>query len=168
MIVQLSTAEVQMCALVAVQRWAMKFDSEDRPNYAQGKAAGKLEHDLLADVRSLVAEWACAKHYNVTWNFPLWPNELHPARKKLPDIGFSGEVRTIRTSSGIPFWEKDRDKMICGARIVDERTFREVEIFKRFSAELYFLDEYADPSINGWRMPIEHLTLSPTETTHHV
>ena len=42
MIVELSKEEVRVCTMLATERWLMKFGSVDRPNYAQGKANGRL------------------------------------------------------------------------------------------------------------------------------
>lgn len=135
----------------------MKFGSEDRPNYADGKANGKLEHEVVANIRTVVAEWAVAKHFNLTWSFPVYPNELHPSRKNLPDVGYNGEVRTIRTQSAIAFWKKDADKVIYGTRVLDQEYFMKVELFNPFSANDNMIDRYADASIGGFRKPISEL-----------
>lgn len=155
MIVNLSKDEVQFCTQVATQRWLVKFGSTDRPNYAEGKINGKLEHELIASVRTLVAEWAVAKHFNLTWTFPVYPNELHNSRSHLPDVGVNGEVRTIRTQNGIPYWKKDTYKVIYGAKVLDSEYFNQVKLFKPFNARESMLDNYRDESIDGWRMPIE-------------
>lgn len=154
MIIILSKDEVQFCTQAAVQRWFMKFGSTDRPNYAEGKINGKLEHELLASIRTLVAEWAVAKHFNLTWTFPVYPNELHSGRSKLPDVGVNGEVRTIRTQSGIPYWSKDANKIIYGAKVIDQEYFQKVKLFCPFNANESMKDEFKDESIQGWRMPI--------------
>lgn len=158
MVVCLSKDEVQFCAQAAVQRWLIKFGSTDRPNYADGKQAGKLQHELVASIRTMVAEWAVARHFNITWTFPVYPNEYHPQRSKLPDVGVDGEVRTIRTQDAIPYWRKDSGKIIYGTRVLDEDYFNRVELFNPFHADRFMIDRYRDDSIGGWRMPIEYLT----------
>jgi hypothetical protein len=122
-----------------------------------------LEHELVASIRTLVAEWAVAKHYNLTWTFPVYPNDLHGKRSALPDVGFNGEVRTIRTQSGIPFWTKDAHRVIYGAKVLDSEYFQEVKLFTPFNASEAMVDEYRDESIQGWRMPI-HLIDSACTT----
>jgi hypothetical protein len=159
MIVILSKDEIQFCTQAAIQRWLIKFGSTDRPNYAEGKINGKLEHELIASIRTLVAEWAVAKHFNLTWTFPVYPNELHGKRSHLPDVGVNGEVRTIRTQSGIPYWSKDSYKVIYGAKVLDSEYFKEVKLFAPFNARESMKDEYRDESIQGWRMPIHLIDL---------
>ena len=160
-IVRLSKDEVGNCLVQSQQRFLMKWGSVDRLNYTNGKAKGLLEHDLLNALRAAIGEWAVAKHFNLTWNYSTYPNDFHHRRKSLPDVGVNGEVRTIRTQTGIPFWEKDKGKVIYGARVLDEVFFSEVELFQPFFADDFMLAEYADPAIGGWRVPISKL--SPTQ-----
>jgi len=155
MIVELNKDEVRVCTQLAVERWLTKFDSIDRPNYAEGKAAGRLEHELLANVRANVSEWAAAKAYNTTWSVPWYPNELHPQRKHLSDVGDLGEVRTVRTRAAIPFWLKDIDKLIIGTKILDEDYYTSVEVYGSISPSHFMNEKYRDESINGWRVPVE-------------
>ena len=108
-----------MCTHPAIERWMEKKGSVDKPNYAKGKANGVLEHELLANVRANICEWAVAKHYNLSWNYPLYPNDIHKDRKDLPDVGIDGEVRSIRTQTSIPFWSKDINKRIYGTKVLD-------------------------------------------------
>lgn len=156
MIITLSKDEVRVCAMLGVERWLAKFDSEDRPNYAKGKDEGRLEHEVLAVIRANVCEWAVAKHFNTSWNVPWYPNDLHPYRKHIPDIGKNGEVRCIRTKNAIPFWEKDKGKFIFGAKVLDNN-FTKVELFNFFKSDDYMLDIYRDESICGWRVPVDIL-----------
>ena len=160
-IVYLTERDVGMCVDLAKTRWLIKADSEDRSNYATGRASGVLEHDLIAGIRSNCAEYAVALFTNQSWVVPVYENEYHPDRKSLPDVGLDGEVRTIRTQTGIPFWKKDEGKMIYGARVLDDKYFSEVELFQPFRADDFMIDEYLDPAIDGWRVPIEQL--SPTQ-----
>lgn len=156
-IIKLTKDEVDLCATLAEKRWLIKWGSADRLNYTNGKAKGLLEHDLLNGIRSNVGEFAVAKYTNQTWNVPCYSNDLHFARKMLPDVGVDGEVRTIRTQTGIPFWSKDAGKTIYGARVLDEVYFSEVELFEPFLADDYMLEEFIDVSIDGWRVPISKL-----------
>lgn len=154
MIVRLSPEEVRVCTMLGMERWLTKFGSEDRPNYAKGKSDGKLEHELLANVRSNVCEWAVAKQYNVSWNVPWYPNHLHPQRKGIADLSKSIEVRSIRTQDSIPFWEKDKDNYIFGAKVLDTEYYSEVEVYGHIKASDYMTDKYRDSYINGWRVPV--------------
>ena len=155
-VVHLSEKEVRVCAQLGMERWLMKFGSQDKPNYAEGKKAGRLEPELLANVRANVSEWAVAKQYNLPWNVPWYPNELHTLRKNIADVG-DYEVRTIRTQSAIPFWEKDAGRTIVGAKVLDDEYYSLVEIYGKFQANDYMNDEFADASIGGWRVPVELL-----------
>jgi hypothetical protein len=157
LIVELSKDEVRVCTQLATERWLTKFSSVDRPNYAAGKAAGRLEHELLANVRANISEWAVAKVYNIAWNVPWYPNEFHWARAGLPDVGTRGEVRTVRTANAIPFWTKDLDKTIFGTKIIDEEYYTQVNVYGWFLPSQYQVDAYRDESISGWRVPIELL-----------
>lgn len=154
-IMTLSPEEVRVCTLLAVERWLAKFDSKDKPNYAVGKALGKLEPELNANIRANVAEWAVAKHYNQAWNVPWYPNELHRQRKKIADVGDEIEVRTIRTQDAIPIWHKDRGKIIVGTKVLDTEYYSQVEIYGYFKAVVDLKDEWLDESIGGWRIPLE-------------
>ena len=154
-IVMLSQEEVRVCTLLAVERWLAKFDSTDRPNYAAGKAVGKLEPELNANIRANIAEWAVAKQYNEGWNVPWYPNELHRKRSKIADVGSNIEVRTVRTQNAIPVWPKDKDKVIVGAKVLDLEYFSLVEVYGYYNAADAFKDEWKDDSIQGWRIPVE-------------
>lgn len=155
-IVRLTQEEVRVCAMIGMERWLMKFGSEDRPNYADGKRMGRLEPEINANIRANVSEWAVAKHYDLPWSMPWYPNELHTRRKNIPDVG-EYEVRTIRTQSAIPFWKKDADRTIFGTKVLDEEYYSVVEIYGCFTAAEYMRDEYYDHSIQGWRVPIDRL-----------
>ena len=155
MIINMSQEEVRTATMIAMQRWLEKFGSQDRPNYAQGKAEGKLEHELLANVRANICEWAVAKAYNLTWNMPWYPNNLHPQRKDLADVGSNVEVRSIRTQSSIPFWKKDSGKWIVGSKVLDTEYYTQAEVFGRIFADDFMTDEYYDSYISGWRVPVE-------------
>lgn len=154
MIINLTPEEVRVCTMLAMERWFTKFGSQDRPNYAKGKADGKLEHELLANIRANVCEYAVAKQYNLSWNVPWYPNEMHPKRKSLSDCGTNVEVRSVRTQDSIPFWKKDRDNWIVGTKVIDAEYYSQVEIFGRILAIDFMTDSYYDRYIDGWRVPI--------------
>jgi len=156
-IIELNKDEVRVCTNLATERWLTKFGSIDRPNYAEGKAAGRLEHELLANVRANISEWAAAKAYNQTWSVPWYPNELHPERKNLADVGSNYEIRTVRTRDAIPFWNKDIDKVIIGTKILDEEYYSQVEVYGKFNPFQFMNDKYRDESIGGWRVPVSEL-----------
>jgi hypothetical protein len=141
--------------MLATERWLAKFGSTDKPNYAQGKADGKLEHELLSNVRANVCEWAVAKQYNQSWNVPWYPNSLHPQRKSLADVGVNYEVRSVRTQTSIPFWEKDINNYIFGTKVLDSDYYSEVEIYGHIVPTNYMTDEWYDSYIDGWRVPVE-------------
>jgi hypothetical protein len=157
MIVNLSKDEVRVCATLAVERWLTKFGSVDRPNYADGKKAGRLEPEINANIRANVAEWAVAKAYNLQWSVPWYPNELHPLRKNIPDVGLNLEVRTVRTQDSIPFWDKDAGKTIVGVKVIDEEYYSQVQIYGSFVADDFMLPEYYQGMIKGWRVPVSQI-----------
>jgi hypothetical protein len=158
MIVELSSKEVRMCTLPAIERWMEKKSSTDKPNYAKGKADGVLQHELLANIRANICEWAVAKYYNLSWNYPLYPNEIHKDRASLPDVGIDGEVRSVRTRNDIPFWYKDINKRIYGAKVLDTEYFSKVEIYGSIDPNNFMKDQYRDESINGWRVPVDQFS----------
>lgn len=159
MIVNLSESEVRICTNLAVERWLTKIDSTDAPNYAKGKREGVLEHDLLAGVRANVSEWAAARVFNMSWNLPWYPNNLHPTRKDIADVGRNSEVRTVRTRDAVPFWDKDLEKVIIATKILDENYFTVVEVYGYIHAQAYAINEFRDESIGGWRVPISEMEL---------
>jgi hypothetical protein len=156
-IVNLTKDEVRVCTLLAVERWLTKFGSVDRPNYAEGKKAGRLEPEINANIRANVAEWAVARAYNLQWSVPWYPNELHPQRKDIPDVGSNLEIRTVRTQNSIPFWKKDSGKTIIGVKVLDEEYYSQVQIYGSFVADNYMTDEYYREDISGWRFPVEQM-----------
>ncbi len=164
MIVDLSKDEVRVCTQLAIERWLAKWDSIDRPNYAEGKANGKLEHEVLANIRANVCEWAVAKLYNISWNVPWYPNELHPLRNAIADVGFQCEVRSVRTARAVPFWEKDMNKLLIATKCLDEITFSQVYVFGHLEPHLYMIDEFYDEDISGWRIPLELFELADEPT----
>jgi len=154
MLVVLGQDEVRVCTMLATERWLTKINSVDKPNYAAGKTAGRLEHELLANIRANISEWAAARAYNTNWNLPWYPNAMHPERKDIADIGRIGEVRTVRTRDAIPFWKKDLGKMIIGTKILDEDYYTQVKVYGHINPDKYAIAEYRDESIDGWRVPV--------------
>ena len=154
MIVSLSKEEVRVCTLLAIERWLTKFGSKDKPNYAQGKADGRLEPEINANIRANVCEWAVAKQYHLAWNTPWYPNSLHTKRYPIADVGTNIEVRSIRTQDSIAFWGKDRDRIIIGTKCLDTEYYSSVEIYGYIKPDEFAKPEYYDSYINGWRVPI--------------
>lgn len=154
LIVELSKDEIRVCTQLAVERWLMKFGSKDKPNYAQGKSDGRLEPEINANIRANVCEWAVAKQYNLAWNNPWYPNILHKKRHSLADVGVTIEVRSVRTQTSIPFWDKDKDKIIIGTKCLDTEYYSQVVIYGYINPKDYMRSEYYDSYINGWRVPI--------------
>ena len=150
--ITLTKDEVRLCSILAVERWLIKWGSVNKLSYAQGKENGVLEHDLNANVRSITAEWAVAKHFGVVCSVPVYPNSDHPTRKDLPDVSHNGEVRTVRTRTSIPYWEKDRGKLLIGCKVIDADYYSEVEIFGHFKPT--FEAAHFDDASQSYRVPI--------------
>mgnify|MGYP003333368966 CR=1 FL=1 len=98
MIVNLSKEEVRACADIALNRWMMKWGSIDRENYA-GDNKRNLEPEIAANVRTIVAEYAVAKLYKKSFTFPFYPNEEHPYRKDIAEVGTKDRKSTRLNSS---------------------------------------------------------------------
>ena len=164
--VKMTKDEIRRCANMATELWLEKFGSEDRPNYAEGKTNGSLQHDLTSNTRTITAEMAVSKATNTSLNYPVYANYLHPHRKHLADVGGNMEVRTVRTRGEVPIWRKDAGKAIVGCYVPDEEFFSEVEIHGWVMADdVIGKEEFADPSIGGWRYPLASL-ISFKEPTH--
>jgi hypothetical protein len=118
-----------------------------------------LDWEIVANVKSIVAERAVSKLYQTTWNVPWYPNEEHPVRIDHPDVGPNGEVRTIRTKDGIPVWPKDINKnaIIIGAKVIDPEYYSKVEVFGWLSAVECQRDEWWSDakSEQCWRVPTD-------------
>lgn len=158
-IVALEDAEVRMCLDIAVNRWMMKVSSKNKPNYEEGKKAGKLEHQLVNDLRSILTEYAVAKYYALPHTLPFYVNSEHPRRVDHPDVGENIEVRTLRTAVEVPIWQKDVNKsaVVVAGRVVDMDNPREVELYgwihSRFATQpQWWFDEEQD-----WRVPVSAL-----------
>ena len=154
-IVNLSKEEVRACADAALNRWMMKFGSEDRPNYA-GDNKAKLEPEIAANVRTIVAEYAVAKLYKKSFTFPFYPNAEHSYRKDIADVGTNIEVKSIRTKDEIPVFPKDiRDGwVLVGARVIDRDYYSEVEIFGWLPMEDVQRNEWIYAPEGSWRIPL--------------
>jgi hypothetical protein len=160
--VQITKDELRICTQLATERWLMKFGSTDQPNYDAGKKDGRLEHELLATVRTIVAEWAVAKATNKVYSLPWYPNELHPYRKHLPDVGGNIEVRTVRTQDAVALWKKDAGKAIAACKVTDSEYFTTVEVYGWVMADdVIGKPEFEDSYIGGWRYPLTSMTAFP-------
>ena len=156
-IVNLSKEEVRACADVALNRWMMKFGSEDRPNYA-GDNKRNLEPEIAANVRTIVAEYAVAKLYKKAFTFPFYPNEEHPFRKDIAEVGTNIEVKSIRTKDEIPVFPKDIRPgwLLVGARVLDRDYYSQVEVFGWLKMEdIPPHDEWLYVPEGSWRIPLD-------------
>lgn len=155
-VITLTVDEVRVCTLIALERWILKKDSIDRPGYATGKRFGALEHELLANIRANVAEYAVSKYHGLPWTFPWYPNDEHQRRKAHPDVGTNIEVRTVRTRDSIAVWQKDvtKNAVIVAAKVTDDDYFTTVEIYGWFRAKDANRIEWREPQIAGWRIPL--------------
>lgn len=154
-IVKLSKEEVRACADIALNRWMIKFGSVDRPNY-QDKS--KLEPEIAANVRSIVAEYAVAKLYKKTMTFPFYTNEEHYFRKDYPDVNPNIEVKSIRTRDEIPVFPKDIHEgwVLVGARVLDRDYYSEVEVYGWLRMEdIPSHDEWKYAPEGSWRIPLD-------------
>ena len=159
-LVTLSKEEVRACADIALNRWMMKFGSEDRPNY-QDKS--KLEPEIAANVRTIVAEYAVAKLYQKSFTFPFYPNSEHGFRKDIAEVGTNIEVKTIRTKDQIPVFPKDiRDGwLLVGARVIDRDYYSQVEIYGWLPMEeIPSHNEWKYAPEGSWRIPLDEFNQS--------
>lgn len=131
-----------------------------------GKRFGALEHELLANIRANVAEYAVSKYYALPWTMPWYPNEEHKNRKDHPDVGSNIEVRVVRTKPAIAIWEKDinKDAVIIGCKVLDDDYFTQVEIYGWYRAREAKRVEWFDKPINGYRIPITEFKEGHGET----
>lgn len=161
-IVKLSKEEVRACADVALNRWMMKWGSVDRPNYA-GDNKAKLEPEIAANVRTIVAEYAVAKLYKQSFTFPFYTNEEHPFRKDIADVGTNIEVKSIRTRDEIPVFPKDIRPgwLLVGARVQDRDYYSEVEVFGWIKMEDVQRDEWLYAPEGSWRIPLDQFSDEP-------
>ena len=153
-IVNLSKEEVRACADAALNRWMMKWGSVDRENY-QDKS--KLEPEVAANVRTIVAEYAVAKLYKKSFTFPFYPNEEHGFRKDIAEVGTNIEVKTIRTKDEIPVFPKDIRPgwLLVGARVLDRDYYSQVEIYGWLKMEECKRDEWKYAPEGSWRIPLD-------------
>lgn len=167
MIVTLSKEEVRACADIALNRWMMKWGSIDRPNYA-GDNKSKLEPEIAANVRTIVAEYAVAKLYKMPLNFPFYPNEEHSFRKDIPDVGSFVEVKSVRTRDDIPVFPKDikPNHILVGARVLDRDYYSEVEVYGWLRMEDTQRDEWKYAPEGSWRIPLDQFNDSIPEVMY--
>lgn len=155
-IVYLSKEEVRACADIALNRWMMKWGSIDRLNYA-GDNKTKLEPEISATIRTIVAEYAVAKLYKQPLVFPFYPNEEHSYRKEFADVGTVIEVKSIRTRDEIPVFPKDIKEgfILVGARVIDRDYYSEVEVFGWLPMDEVQRDEWKYAPEGSWRIPLD-------------
>lgn len=160
LVVKLEESEVRVCVDLAVARWFMKKDSIDRPNYAAGKAKGLLEHELLANIRANVSEYAVSKYLGLPWTTPFYLNSEHKRRMDHPDVGANIEVRTLRTRVEAPVWQKDIDKdaLVVATSLLDPEYYTSVEILGYIQAtEVENHPEWRLTYEDSWRIPVKEL-----------
>lgn len=163
MIVNLSKEEVRACADIALNRWMMKWGSIDRENYA-GDNKRNLEPEIAANVRTIVAEYAVAKLYKKSFTFPFYPNEEHPYRKDIAEVGTNIEVKTIRTKDEIPVFPKDIREgwILVGARVLDRDYYSEVEVYGWLPMEeIPKHPEWKYAPEGSWRIPLDQFRSNP-------
>jgi len=152
--------DVARCIRAGSERFIEKLESVNTRNYEKGKQEGKLEHDLIANARTMVAEFAVAILTERTWNGSfVYSNRFHEHREHLPDVGTNIEVRTIRTRDSVFIKEDDIGKVIFCCEVIDEDKFSRVKIHGYVEAEKAMLPEYVDTYNDGWRYPMDLLTL---------
>jgi hypothetical protein len=145
----------------------MKWGSTDRPNYA-GDNKAKLEPEISANVRTIVAEYAVAKLYRLPLTFPFYTNEEHPFRQHIPDVSPNIEVKSVRTRDEIPVFPKDvkPGRLLVGARVLDRDYYSEVEVYGWIRMEDVQRDEWRYVPEGSWRIPLTEFNDSIPEVTH--
>jgi hypothetical protein len=158
--VVLEEAEVRVCVDLAVSRWLIKKNSIDRPNYAKGKELGLLEHELLANIRANVSEYAVSKYLGFTWTTPFYLNSEHKRRMDHPDVGMDIEVRTLRTRHEVPVWRKDiaKDAFVVATSLQDPNYYTSVDILGYLeAAEVENHPEWHSAFDDSYRVPVDAL-----------
>jgi hypothetical protein len=158
--------EIRVATMLAVERWRMKRDSTDKESYAIGKKQGLLEHELLANLRANISESAVSKYYALPWTTPFYMNSEHNRRWAHADVGASLEVRTLRTRSEVPFWEKDLQKgnLVVATHVSEFEYCTVVDILGWWDTKNTVLEDswknidYQTKKWDGsWRIPIDQL-----------
>lgn len=164
MIVNLNEKEIRACVDAATNRWMMKRGSIDRPNYA-GENKKKLEHELIANIRTIVTEKAVSKLYKAQMAFPFYDNSEHSWRSKFPDVMPNYEVKSVRTKDAIPLFKKDNKPgfILVGTFVTDTDYFSEVDVWGWMPVEDGYKKEFWSPNEGFWRIPRENFsdTLPP-------
>jgi hypothetical protein len=175
-IVKLSKEEVALCADMGLHRWLMKFGSVDRPNYA-GENKRYMEPELMANVRSIVAEYAVSKLWQLPHVLPFYPNSEHSFRKDIPDVLPNLEVKNMRTRDAVPLFPKDirAGMLLVGTRVLDDDYFSQVEVYGWIPVEQCQQDDWWSVEMDGkrlcWRVPTSAFTdtkptSSPQQSLH--
>ena len=157
MIYKLTEKEVRFCADMALNRWLMKWGSEDNPTYKDDRYK---EPELMNNIRSIISEFAVAELWQLPHVTPFYENKQHYFRKDIPDVLPNLEVRTFRTIDAIPVKEKDkRDGLIIvGTHIANRHYFEEVQVLGWIKAEDCFRDEWYRDQEKLWRVPLDALS----------
>jgi hypothetical protein len=96
--------------------------------------------------------------YKKSFTFPFYPNEEHPYRKDIAEVGTNIEVKTIRTKDEIPVFSKDIRPgwLLVGARVLDRDYYSQVEIFGWLKMEdIPPHDEWLYVPEGSWRIPLD-------------
>jgi hypothetical protein len=153
---KLTKEEVRWCADMALNRWLIKWGSEDNPTYRNDSYK---EPELMNNIRSIVSEFAVAELWQLPHVSPFYENKQHYFRKDIPDVLPNLEVRTFRSIDAIPVKDKDkRDGLIIvGTHIANRHYFDEVEVFGWIKVEDCFRDEWWSKQEGLWRVPLNEL-----------
>jgi hypothetical protein len=120
--ISLSPWEYEYAFQVGVRRFTANWQKQDAPYYDRSR----MELDREAQVAAAICELAVAKHINRYWHASIWHESEHAKHRNQPDVGDNVEVRRVRTDVGPAVRERDRGRVIWGAKTTGE--FREVEL----------------------------------------
>jgi len=133
-IVTLEKWEYEKAAIVGVQRFIARWDSQDAKQYSN---KNRQQPNLIANIASCICELAVAKATNRYWHGHVWHTSEHDKYKFLPDVGVNQEVRRCRTPHGVAIQKYQnhmKDLVVFGVRILDEE-MRNVEIYGYITQE---------------------------------
>ena len=153
--VMLTLDEVRVCAQIGTERWIVNAKSTNRPNYA-GEHRKALEPELSASVRSIVAEYAVAKLYEVPWVMPWYPVDEHHFRRHFPDVMPCYEVKTVRTRDCVPVFEKDIAKggILIATKVTDVDYYQTIEVYGWLDVQDCVHPDWYDDTDTSFRVPV--------------
>jgi hypothetical protein len=122
LVVSLSPWEYEYAFQVGIRRFTANWQKNDAPHYDRSR----MELDREAQVAAAICELAVAKHINRYWHASIWHESEHAKHRNQPDVGDNVEVRRVRTDVGPAVRERDRGRVVWGAKTTGE--FREVEL----------------------------------------